>query len=131
MSKVKNYWIKTHNAFQNLTHMGKCHYENEKKNLISKLFNSPSTSSTRAFGSLFCAGTRHLYLVISPPPQGRLGTVFPLGICVAFCYKHILSICMKYMDQFVNHNVNLYLIGQHSHYLDHFPCTLKEKKLQM
>ena len=25
----KNYWIKTHNAFQNLTHVQKCHYENE------------------------------------------------------------------------------------------------------
>ena len=25
----KKYWIKTHNAFQNLTHEEKCHYENE------------------------------------------------------------------------------------------------------
>ena len=32
-------------------------------NLISKLFNPPSTSSAKAFGSLFCAGTRHLYCV--------------------------------------------------------------------
>ena len=64
-------------------------------NLIFKLFNPLSTSSAKAFGSLFCAGTRHLYLVSSP--QG-LGTVFPLSICVAFCCKHILSICMKYMD---------------------------------
>ena len=32
---------KTHNAFQNLTH-------------VEKLFNPPSTSSIRAFGSLFC-----------------------------------------------------------------------------
>ena len=48
-------------------------------NLISKLFNPPSTSSAKAFGSLFCAGTRHLYLVSSP--QG-LGTVFALSICV-------------------------------------------------
>ena len=28
-------------------------------NLISKLFNPPSTSSAKAFGSLFCAGTGH------------------------------------------------------------------------
>ena len=56
-------------------------------NLISKLFNPPSTSSAKAFGSLFCAGTRHLYLVSTP--QG-LGTVFPLSICVALCCKHIL-----------------------------------------
>ena len=77
-------------------------------NLISKLFNPPSTSSAKAFGSLFCAGTRHFYLVSSP--QG-LGIVFALSICVAFCCKHILSICMKYIDQFVNHNVNLYLTG--------------------
>ena len=40
------------------------------------------------------------------------------------------------MDQFVNHNVNLYLIDQHSHELDHFPCrpqgscTLEEKKIE-
>ena len=45
-------------------------------NLISKLFNPPSTSSAKAFGSLFCAGARHLYLVSSP--QG-LGTVLPLA----------------------------------------------------
>ena len=57
-------------------------------NLIFKLFNPLSTSSAKAFGSLFCAGTRHLYLVSSP--QG-LGTVFPLSICVAFCCKHILQ----------------------------------------
>ena len=27
------------------------------------------------------------------------------------------EICMKYMDQFVNQNVNLVLIGKHSHLL--------------
>ena len=58
----------------------------------------------------------------------------PLSICVALCCE---SICMKYMDQSVNQNVNLVLIGQHSHQLQssltgfgqraslsvsHFPC---------
>ena len=42
----------------------------------------------------------HQTFILGKFPQG-LGTVFPLSICVAFCCKHI-SICMKYMDQFVN-----------------------------
>ena len=36
-----------------------------------KLFNLPSTFSTRAFARLFCVGARHLYLV--SVPQGPIG----------------------------------------------------------
>ena len=70
--------------------------------LISKLFNPPSTSSVKALEAYFVQAL-DIYTSLVNSPQG-LGTVFP-----------ILSICMKYMDQFVNHNVNLYFIGLHSH----------------
>ena len=93
------------------------HYEKLKQKIVltfrhlkmSNLF--PSISSTRAFGSLFWAGARHLYLVRFP--QGSsIESPPPLSIYVALCCE---SICMKYMDQSVNQNVNLVLIGQHSH----------------
>ena len=57
-----------------ISHMEeKYHHEKLKQQIIkclncfpnSKIVNPPSTSSARAFGSLFCAGTRHLYLVSS------------------------------------------------------------------
>ena len=61
--------------------------------------------------SLFCAGTRHLYYGKFPP--GAEYCVYH-SICVAFCFEYILSIYMKCMDESVNRNVNLVLIGQHS-----------------
>ena len=39
---------------------------------------------------------RHQTFILGKFRQG-LDTVFPLSICDAFCCKHILSICMKYM----------------------------------
>ena len=80
-------------------------------NLISKLFNPLSTSSTRAFGSLFCAGYFVQTFILGKFPQG-LGTV--LAFVLHSAANTFYQLCMKYMDQFVNHNVNLYLIGQHS-----------------
>ena len=35
-----------------------------------KISNPPSTSSTSTYGSLFCAGTRHLYYGKFPPGAG-------------------------------------------------------------
>ena len=80
--------------------------------LTQNLFNPPSIFSTRAFGSLFWAGARYLYLVSFA--QGP-SIFFPFSICIALCCEYILSICMKYLDKFVNQNMNLVLIGQHSH----------------
>ena len=49
--------------FKKITNIGNFEW---KTTLTLKLFNPLSTSSTRAFGSLFCVATRHLYLVSSP-----------------------------------------------------------------
>ena len=85
--KVKNYWIKTTNALKNLTYVKKCHYKKLKQKIIKclicfpnlKLFNHPSPSSTRALGSQFCLGARHLYLV---SVSQRPGTVLhPQHLC--------------------------------------------------
>ena len=76
-----------------------------------KLFNPPSSYSTKAY---FVQAPDICTMVSSS--RGRV-LCFSLSICVAFCFEYILSICMKYMDKLnecVNQNVNLVLIGQHS-----------------
>ena len=55
-----------------------------------KLFNPPSTSSTSTYGSLFCAGTRHLYYGKFPPEAGYC--VSPL----AFVLPSALNIFYQY-----------------------------------
>ena len=74
----------------------KCHHEKLKQQIIkclncfpnSKIVQPSSTSSAKAFGSLFCAGTRHLYLVSSP---GAGYCVPPKHLCCILLQTHSIN----------------------------------------
>ena len=85
----------------------KCRHKNLKQQIIKCLNCFPNSKIVQPSLHFLCQGIckpilcREQTFILGKFPQG-LGTVFPLSIYVAFCCKYILSICMKYMDQFVN-----------------------------
>ena len=91
-----------------ISHMEeKCHHEKLKQQIIKCLNCFPNSKIVQPSLHFLRKGIWKPILcgqqtfILGKFPQG-LGTVFPPSICVAFCCKHILPICMKYMDQFVN-----------------------------
>ena len=81
------------------------------KFLTLKLFNRPSPSSTKQFWKPILGGRETFVLGKYPPGTEYcvllLTFVLPSAV-------NTLSICIKNMDQFVNQDVNLVLISQHS-----------------